>query len=87
MSQVSGIYGTDDDEEIKERLALILENTSGLGLLHESINIYNSSDFTRPWFAWANSYFAEMMLDLAERKPEVIFKDGTPPYVVGEKAE
>ena len=83
MSQVSGIYGTDDDDEIKERLSLILDNTSGLGLIHESINIYNSSEFTRPWFAWANSYFAEMMLDLAERKPGLIFKEDKP-YMIGD---
>ncbi|GAB0146961.1 hypothetical protein EsHS_00007345 [Epichloe bromicola] len=82
MSQVSGIFGTDDDEEIKRRLALILENTSGLGLIHESVHVHNTSDFTRPWFVWVNSYFAEMMLDLAERKPGLIFKDKTP-YVVG----
>ncbi|KAK4086100.1 hypothetical protein PCL_06851 [Purpureocillium lilacinum] len=82
MSQISGIYGTDDDDEIKSRLALILENTSGLGLIHESVNIYNASEFTRPWFAWANSYFGEMILDLAERKPGLIFKDDKP-YVVG----
>ena len=78
MSQISGIFGTDDDNEIKERLALIMENTSGLGLIHESIHIYNVSDYTRPWFAWANSYFAEMILDLAERKPELILKDSKP---------
>jgi meiotically up-regulated gene 157 (Mug157) protein len=82
MSQVSGIFGTDDDDEIRERLALIVENTSGLGLIHESVHIYNTSDYTRPWFAWANSYFAEMVLDLAERKPELILKDGKP-YVIG----
>lgn len=82
MSLVSAIYGTNDDDEIKDRLAMILDNTSGLGLIHESINIYNSSDFTRPWFAWANSYFAEMMLDLAERKPGLIFKEDEP-YKVG----
>lgn len=83
MSQISGIFGTDDDEEIKERLAMVLENTSGLGLIHESIHIYNASDYTRPWFAWANSYFAEMLLDLAERKPGLIFNDGKP-YTIGE---
>lgn len=83
MSQISGIYGTDDDDEIRERLALIMENTSGLGLIHESINIYDASDYTRPWFAWANSYFAEMILDLAERKPELIFKDSSH-YVVND---
>ncbi|OAQ96798.1 hypothetical protein LLEC1_06971, partial [Akanthomyces lecanii] len=74
MSQVSAIFGTDDDDEITARLALIMENTSGLGLIHESIHIYNASDYTRPWFAWANSYFAEMVLDLAERKPSLIFE-------------
>uniref|UniRef100_A0A0D2YD71 Meiotically up-regulated gene 157 protein n=1 Tax=Fusarium oxysporum (strain Fo5176) TaxID=660025 RepID=A0A0D2YD71_FUSOF len=82
MSQISGIYGTDDDSEITERLNMILENTSGLGLIHESVNIYHPKDFTRPWFAWANSYFAEMILDLAERKPHLIFKDDKP-YVIG----
>lgn len=48
-----------------------------LGLIHESISIYDGS-YTRPWFAWANSYFAEMLLDLAQRKPHLIFKDGKP---------
>jgi meiotically up-regulated gene 157 (Mug157) protein len=83
MSQVSGIYGTNDDDEIKERLAMILNNTAGLGLIHESIDIYNSSSFTRPWFAWANSYFAEMMLDLADRKPGLIFNEDKP-YKIGD---
>jgi meiotically up-regulated gene 157 (Mug157) protein len=78
MAHVSAIYGTDDDDEITERLNMIMENTAGLGLIHESVNIYNSSVFTRPWFAWANSYFAEMVLDLAERKPGLIFKDDKP---------
>lgn len=83
MSQISAIFGTDNDSEIKQRLALILENTSGLGLIHESVNIYNTSVYTRPWFAWANSYFAEMILDLAERKPSLILKSGKP-YKIGQ---
>lgn len=82
MSQVSGIFGTDDDEEIRQRLAMIMNHTSGLGLIHESVQMHNGSDFTRPWFAWANSYFAEMVLDLAARKPALILKDETP-YLLG----
>ncbi|KAF5393651.1 hypothetical protein D9757_000199 [Collybiopsis confluens] len=69
MSQVAAIFGTDDDEEILNSLYLIVNNTDGLGLIHESVSIYNESDFTRTWFAWANSFFAEMLLDLADRKP------------------
>ena len=54
-------------------LIFIGKNTVGLGLIHESQSIYDSSSYTRPWFAWANSYFAEMLLDLAQRKPYLIF--------------
>lgn len=75
MSQISAIFGTDDDDEILESLYIIANNTNGLGLIHESQSIYNSSDYTRPWFAWANSYFAEMLLDLAARKPGLIFSE------------
>ncbi|CAL1702220.1 unnamed protein product [Somion occarium] len=82
MSHISAIFGTDDDQEILNSLYLIANNTNGLGLIHESVSIYNPSDYTRPWFAWANSYFAEMLLDLGSRKPHLIFNDGKP-YVPG----
>jgi meiotically up-regulated gene 157 (Mug157) protein len=29
--------------------------------------------FLRTWYAWGNSSFAECMLDLAERKPHLVF--------------
>jgi meiotically up-regulated gene 157 (Mug157) protein len=83
MSQVSAIFASSDPVDIAARLSMILDNTGGLGLIHESISIYNSSDFTRPWFAWANSYFAEMLVDLAERMPGIIFHDDTP-YIIGQ---
>ncbi|KAI0751344.1 Six-hairpin glycosidase-like protein [Daedaleopsis nitida] len=82
MSLISVIYGTDNDKEIMDALDMIASNTAGLGLIHESINIYDGT-YTRPWFAWANSYFAEMLLDLAQRKPHLILKTGKP-YVPGQ---
>ncbi|GJJ07348.1 hypothetical protein Clacol_001549 [Clathrus columnatus] len=82
MSLVSSIFGTDDDQEILTALYTIANNTAGLGLIHESQSIYSHTDYTRPWFAWANSYFAEMILDLAQRKPGLILKDDTP-YIIG----
>ncbi|KAF7292170.1 hypothetical protein MIND_01244100 [Mycena indigotica] len=83
MSQISAIYGTDSDTEILTSLYLIANNTVGLGLIHESQSVVDPSQYTRPWFAWANSYFGEMLLDLARRKPHLIFKDGKP-YVPGQ---
>jgi len=82
MSLITSIFGTDDDATITKDLYTIANNTNGLGLIHESVNIHNGTDYTRPWFAWANSYFAEMVLDLAKRKPHLIFKNNTP-YDIG----
>ncbi|KAJ7110646.1 Six-hairpin glycosidase-like protein [Mycena epipterygia] len=81
MSLVSSIFGTDDDQEILRSLYQIANNTAGLGLIHEGQSIYSPAldrVYTRPWFAWANSYFAEMILDLAQRKPGLIFKTNEP---------
>ncbi|PFH52869.1 glycoside hydrolase family 125 protein [Amanita thiersii Skay4041] len=83
MSHISAIFGTDDDNEILTSLYTIVNNTQGLGLIHESQSIRDSS-YTRSWFAWANSYFAEMVLDLAERKPGLILKENKK-YVAGQK--
>lgn len=61
----------------------IMQNTAGLGLIHESINIYDSNEYTRSWFAWANSYWSEMILDLAQRKPHLLFENNEP-YTPGQ---
>ncbi|KAG8218384.1 Six-hairpin glycosidase-like protein [Butyriboletus roseoflavus] len=83
MSQITNIFGSDDDDEILESLYMIVNNTAGLGLIHESINIYNGNEYTRSWFAWANSYLSEMILDLAQRKPHLLF-DSCEPYTPGQ---
>lgn len=34
------------------------------------------------WFAWANSVFAQTILDLAKRKPHLLFGEGAKPFVI-----
>ena len=34
------------------------------------------------WFAWANSVFAQTIMDVARRKPELLFGKGAEPYRV-----
>lgn len=72
MSLVVGIMTSDDDDEIKSMLGQLLSSTDGLGLMHESVNVWNAGMWTRAWFSWANGLFGQMILDLAERKPSVL---------------
>lgn len=70
---------SDDDAEIMECLGLVLKS-SKLGLVHESIDVTNAAQYTRSWFAWANGVFAVTILDIAKRKPHLIFGEGAAPY-------
>lgn len=77
MSLLIQARTSDNDTEIAECIDLVLSSCH-LGLVHESIDVENSYSYTRSWFAWANGVFAETILDLAKRKPGLIFKDSTP---------
>lgn len=79
MSLLMQIRTTDDDEEILELLELIKTTTAGFGLMHEGVNVNSNGGmiYTRPWFSWCNSEFGKTILDLAERKPWLIFKEKT----------
>lgn len=81
MSLLLQAMTSDDDKEIMECVNLVLK-ASPLGLVHESINVNRIHDYTRSWFAWANSVFAQTILDLAKRKPHLIFGKGAEAYVI-----
>ncbi|AEO55165.1 Six-hairpin glycosidase-like protein [Thermothelomyces thermophilus ATCC 42464] len=74
MSLLVQAQTSNDDEEIMGCLQLVLES-SKLGLIHESVNVNLAQSYTRSWFAWANGVFAETILNLAKRKPHLIFED------------
>ncbi|KAI5955997.1 hypothetical protein KGF57_003483 [Candida theae] len=77
MSLLMRMRTTDDDEEIINSLHLIMNNTAGSGLMHESVNVNSKhgASYTRSWFAWCNSEFGKTILHLAEKKPHLIFKE------------
>ncbi|OBT81638.1 hypothetical protein VE02_09648 [Pseudogymnoascus sp. 03VT05] len=72
MASIIRILTSDDDAEIKETLRELLSTTDGLGLMHEGINSFDSSKWTRQWFSWVNGLFGQMILDLEERKPYIL---------------
>ncbi|KAJ7065845.1 hypothetical protein C8F01DRAFT_1126771 [Mycena amicta] len=81
MGIVSEVITGINDQEILDALEWLKNSTTGLGLIHESVHTHNIRDYTRPWFAWANSYFAESIVYLAEHRPHLLFSDGKPFHV------
>jgi len=51
-----------DPAEVEALLHTLATTTAGTGLMHESFDVDDPSRFTRPWFGWANSLFAEAVL-------------------------
>jgi meiotically up-regulated gene 157 (Mug157) protein len=51
-----------DRDEAARLLDLLATTTAGTGLMHESFHADDPSVFTRPWFGWANSLFAEAVV-------------------------
>ena len=63
---MQGLTSTCDDE-IDAILDLFETTTAGTGLMHEGFHVDNPDKFTRVWFAWANSIFAEFVIHVSEK--------------------
>ncbi len=50
-----------DPAEKRECLAMLARTHAGTNFMHEGFDANDPSKFTRPWFAWANSLFAQML--------------------------
>ena len=79
MSVLVQALTSDSDSEITKCINLV-RDSSLLGLVHESINVNDVKQYTRPWFAWANSVFAQTIIKIAKERPHLIFGPGAKPY-------
>ena len=68
---MQGLTSTDDDE-IAWCLRTLLSTHAGTGFIHESFHPDDPANFTRSWFAWANTLFGELVLKVAAERPGVL---------------
>ena len=68
---VQGLTSTSADE-IRECLVTLQKTHAGTGFMHEAFNKDNASQFTRPWFAWANTIFGELVLKTFNERPALL---------------
>ena len=65
---------SDDTEEIAQCLHMLKTTDAGTGFMHESFNKDNPADFSRSWFAWANTLFGELVIKVYHEHPELLQK-------------
>ena len=68
---VEGLTSTND-QEIRRCLLTLQKTHAGTGFMHEAFNEDDPGKFTRPWFAWANTIFGELVLKTFKQKPALL---------------
>lgn len=72
MAIVQYALASDDDAQLRQCLHWLKTTHADTGFMHESFDKDDPSKFTRDWFAWANTQFGELIVDLARRKPHLL---------------
>lgn len=49
-----------------------MESSACTGLIHESFWMDSTALYTRPWFAWANGFFAEFVIKIMTSQPQLV---------------
>ena len=75
MSPIMQILTSSDADEQSIALSQLRNTTAGTGLMHESINVNNATDFTRSWFGWVNGLFGEALRHIEQTNPNVLEMD------------
>jgi meiotically up-regulated gene 157 (Mug157) protein len=72
MSLMMYALTSENDEEIRRALKVLLATHGGTGFMHESFYQDRPEDFSRSWFGWANSLFGELIVHLYRTRPDLL---------------
>lgn len=72
MSLIMYALTSDSESEVAACLATLKATHAGTGFMHETFHKDDPANYTRSWFAWANTLFGELILQTARRYPAVL---------------
>ena len=72
MSIIMRGLTSNDDKEIKLCLDMLQQTHAGTGFMHESFHKDDATNYTRKWFAWANTLFGEFVWKVYRKKPYLL---------------
>jgi meiotically up-regulated gene 157 (Mug157) protein len=70
MSIIMRALTSHDDKEIAWCIKTLRDTDGGTGFMHETFHKDDPTNFTRSWFAWANTLFGELVLKLVNEGKE-----------------
>ncbi|HEX9251107.1 MAG TPA: glycoside hydrolase family 125 protein [Ignavibacteriaceae bacterium] len=68
-----GLTSTNENEII-DCIKLLKNSHANTGFMHESFDKDDAAKFSRPWFAWANTLFGELLLMVQREYPHLLQK-------------
>ncbi|WP_116127287.1 glycoside hydrolase family 125 protein [Lewinella sp. IMCC34183] len=63
---------SNDDAEIRNCIQTLKATHAGTGFMHEGFHKDDPADFTRSWFAWANTLFGEFLWKTYQNNPDLL---------------
>tara|TARA_R110002051_G_scaffold324970_1_gene424888 strand:+ start:64179 stop:65603 length:1425 start_codon:yes stop_codon:yes gene_type:complete len=63
---------SNSSKEIKECIGMLKATHGDTGFMHETFHKNDPKNFTRSWFAWANTLFGEFLWKTYKEKPELL---------------
>ena len=87
MSIIMRALTSSDDGEILRCLATLAHTHAGTGFMHESFHKDAPENFTRSWFAWANTLLGELIVTLHARRPTILGSDLAGPHAFTHQQE
>lgn len=63
---------SEDENEIKMCLQMLKKTHADTGFMHESFHKDDAYNFSRSWFAWANTLFGEFVIKVFNERPWIL---------------
>ncbi len=63
---------SNNPAEIKQCIKMLKATHGSTGFMHESFHKDNPKNFSRPWFAWSNTLFGELLWKAYKNYPETL---------------
>ena len=68
---------SENDEEIRAAIQTLKTTHGGTGFMHETFHKDDPKNFSRSWFAWANTLFGELLWKTYQEKPHLLAPGAT----------